>query len=263
MSSTRPTRPIFNTNHSYHSYLASASSSAEPREHSDAVEGSETEQDALGVRVFVNDSIHLPKRRTPDYTPKVTLEEPRRHIPPSNPVRSLFKERIHIPLYFGDLVFDVRRGGEALLLIGGILAATWRLAQHPAALQKDVQWINIGESITFDQLRIWSNSCLGVELLCISALALIHPLLGALRKRVTQVSQPRQPDKRSHITITSVEREMGFLWMTEYRDYRCVTPQFVIHPLNIQLYIATAPTTGLSPPYCLFHSWFLLFCFSP
>lgn len=147
-SGSRQPRPRLIANHSY---LASASSNAEPDTES------ETEAEVLGVRVFIEEDIK--RSQTPvkaadlhatarapspvvERTPPATSAAARRptfsslHRAPQRILPAVFTERLHIPFTFSarsplEVVFDVRRGGEASLLIGALFLAIWRFLQHP------------------------------------------------------------------------------------------------------------------------------------
>lgn len=156
-SGSRPTRPRLVPQHSY---LASASSNAGYSSTSD----SETEAEVHGVRVFHDERPQLKEGRSavqvdcnarhpgPAILPQSLLERrlpdgvlvsgrPRRgtisaasRIVQQRSTSAIFNERIVIPLVSTgrrpiDFIVDVRRGGEAFLLLAAVALAVRRLCQ--------------------------------------------------------------------------------------------------------------------------------------
>lgn len=135
------------------SYLASASSAAA----SDGDGDSETEAEALGVRVFRDDDVRRSRNDSPgnlQMDPHSTSAQPPEVRPPTSapstqrrsqvsasargsprPQAALFTERLYFSMAFSvglplGLVFDVRRGGEASLLIGALYIVASRLSRE-------------------------------------------------------------------------------------------------------------------------------------
>lgn len=211
-----------------------------------------------GVRVFHDDRPHTKEGRSalqadcnalpgPVILPQSLLERrlpegivasgrPRRgtmsaasRIVQQRSTSAIFNERVVIPLVSTgrrpiDFIVDVRRGGEAFLLIVAVALAVRRLCQ---------------DGFVESGLR-----SVVLELLILCTMALVHPILGAIQINVPVMSPVIRPadHRRYPSPPASVpqEREMAFLWMTDARDYReCPDDGAVTSLLFVPLVAAT------------------------
>ncbi|KAG8873529.1 hypothetical protein FRB98_008907, partial [Tulasnella sp. 332] len=101
-----------------------------------------------------------------------------------------------------ELVLDIRRGGEAVLLIGALWLVVWRLYELDGPIMRVP---------------------ILVELVGLSVLAIIHCILGAIKTPVVLTASTLKTNdtRRQHAVTPSGtrEHEMAFLWMTDVRDY--------------------------------------------
>ncbi|KAG8962362.1 hypothetical protein FRC05_005369 [Tulasnella sp. 425] len=260
-SGSRPSKPRLIPQNSY---LASASSNADYSSSSD----SETEAEAHGIRVFHEDRPQtkdgrlspvrdqsdssarhpgpailpqsLLERRLPEgimanaRTRRGTMSAGSRTVQLRN-TSAIFNERIVIPLVSTgrrpiDFVVDVRRGGEAFLLLAAVALAVRRLCQ---------------DGFVESGLR-----SVVLELLVLCAMALVHPVLGAIQSNAPITSPVIRPaDQRRHLSPPASvpqDREMAFLWMTDARDYReCPDDGAVTSLLFVPVVAATLLHVGL------------------
>ncbi|KAG8935523.1 hypothetical protein FRC02_007882 [Tulasnella sp. 418] len=195
--------------HSKSNYLASASSAAPDDDSSTDSANADTEVEDKHTRDNTPPTRPISPLIHTRISPQIITTQKPSITPVAKPQKwALFPDRISfgMPFTSKDFVFDVRRGGEAILIIGGALLAAYRLQLHSKKDGAKERWIT-------------------VELLVITAFSLVHPALGALRNRSQPilVQTPRQSLTNRHLstsTPSDSDHEMSYIWMSDARDYR-------------------------------------------